>query len=133
MAYEDFKDLPKRAASDKVLHGEAIHILKNPKYDGYQRGLASVVYKCFDKRSARGKGLNSNFDSENQQLDQELHKSVIRKFEKHKVYSSFKDKIWDADLADIQLISKYNRGVKCFICIIDIFSKYALVVPFERQ
>ena len=133
MAYEDFKDLPKRTASDKVLHGEAIHIPKNPKYDGYQRGLASVVYKCFDKRSARGKGLNSNFDSENQQLDQELHKSVIRKFKKHKVYSSFKDKIWDANLADIQLISKYNRGVKCFICIIDIFSKYALVVPFERQ
>ena len=106
---------------------------KNPKYDGYQRGLASVVYKCFNKRSASGKGLNSNFDSENQQLDQELHKSVIRKFKKHKVYSSFRDKIWDADLADIQLISKYNRGVKCFIWIIDIFSKNALVVPFERQ
>ena len=50
MAYGDFKDLTRRAASDKTLHDKAFNIAKNPKYDGYQRGLASVVYKYFDKK-----------------------------------------------------------------------------------
>ena len=52
MAYGDFKDLAKRTASDKVLRDKAFNIAKNPKYDGYQRGLASMVYKFFDKKSA---------------------------------------------------------------------------------
>ena len=52
MAYGDFKDLAKRTASDKVLRDKAFNIVKNPKYDGYQRGLASMVYKFFDKKSA---------------------------------------------------------------------------------
>ena len=51
MAYGDFKDLPRRTASDKVLHDKAFDIAKNPKYDGYQRGLTSMVYKCFDKKA----------------------------------------------------------------------------------
>ena len=51
MAYGDFKDLAGRTASDKVLRNKAFNIAKNPKYDGYQRGLASMVYKFFDKRS----------------------------------------------------------------------------------
>ena len=50
--YGDFKDLARRTASDKVLRDKAFNIAKNPKYDGYQRGLASMVYKCFDKKSA---------------------------------------------------------------------------------
>ena len=50
MTYGDFKDLAKRTASDKVLRDKAFNIAKNPKYDGYQRGLASMVYKCFDKK-----------------------------------------------------------------------------------
>ena len=49
MAYGDFKDLARRTASDKVLRDEAFSIAKNPKYGGYQRGLSSMVYKCFDK------------------------------------------------------------------------------------
>ena len=51
MAYRDFKNLSKRTASDKVLRDKAFNIAKNPKYDGYQRGLASMVYKCFDKKT----------------------------------------------------------------------------------
>ena len=51
MAYGDFKDLARRTASDKILRDKAFNIAKNPKYDGYQRGLASMVYKFFDKKS----------------------------------------------------------------------------------
>ena len=50
MAYGYFKDLPRRTASDKVLPDEAFNIPKNPKYDRYQRGIASMVYKFFDKK-----------------------------------------------------------------------------------
>ena len=57
MAYGDFKDLARRTASDKVLRDEAFNIAKNPKYDGYQRRLASTVYKFFDKKS-KGSGVN---------------------------------------------------------------------------
>ena len=57
MAYGDFKDLKRRTASDKVLRDKAINIAKNPKYDGYQRGLGSMVYKFFDKKS-KGSGVN---------------------------------------------------------------------------
>ena len=98
MAYGDFKDLQRRAASDKILRDKAFNIAKNPKYDGYQRGLASMVYKSFDKKSA-GSGITNE---PNYQLANELHKPIIRKFEKRKVYSRFKDNIWGADLADMQ-------------------------------
>ena len=54
MAYKDFKDLAKEIASDKVLRDKAFNIAKNPKYNGYQRGLASIVYKFFDKKSSSG-------------------------------------------------------------------------------
>ena len=57
MANEDFKDLPRRTASDKILRDKAFNIGKNPKYDGYQRGLASMIYKFFDKKST-GSGVN---------------------------------------------------------------------------
>ena len=56
MAYGDFKDLARRPASDKILRDKAFNIAKNPKYDEYQRGLASMVYKFFDKKSA-GSGV----------------------------------------------------------------------------
>ena len=52
MAYGDFKDLKRRTGSDKILRDKAFNIAKNPKYDGYQRGLASMVYKFFHKNSA---------------------------------------------------------------------------------
>ena len=66
-----------------------------------------MVYKCFEKKS-KGSGIKNEI-KENQQLANELHKPIIRKFKKRKVYSSFKGNIWGADLADMQLISKYNK------------------------
>ena len=72
MAYGDFKDLARRTASDKVLRDKAFNIAKNPKYDGYQRGLASMVYK-FDKKSASGSGITNNEIEQNLQLAEELH------------------------------------------------------------
>ena len=96
MAYNKFKDLEKRTQSDIDLKNKAFKIASNPKYNGYKRGLASMVYKFFDKRS-KGSGL-----TENQQLANKLHKPIIRKFKKRKVYSSFKDNICGADLADMQ-------------------------------
>ena len=78
MAYGDFKDLGRRTASNKVLRDKAFNIAKNPKYDGYQRGLASMVYKFFDKKS---KGSGVNIPSEfNEKLTKELYKPIIRKF-----------------------------------------------------
>ena len=65
---------------------------------------------------------------QNEQLAEELHKLSIRKFKKRKVHSTFKDNIWGADLADMQLISKFNKGFRFLLCVIDIFSKYAWVL-----
>ena len=130
MAYGDFKDLPKRTAADKVLRDKAFKIASDQKYDGYQRGFASMVYNFFDKKSS-GSGLANN--NENIQLANELHKPIIKKFDKRKVYSSFKDNIWGVDLADIQLLSKFNKGFRFLLCVIDIFSKYAWVIPLKDK
>ena len=89
----DHKDLIKRTKSDKVLRDKADNIASNPEYDGYQRGLASMDYKFFDKKSM-GSGFVKDISSI---LADELHKPVIKKFEKRKVYSQFKDNIWGVD------------------------------------
>ena len=78
MAYGDFRDLKRRTASDKMLRDKAFNIAKNPKYDGYQRGLGSMVYKLFDKKST-GDGVNIPLEF-NEQLAKELHKPIIIKF-----------------------------------------------------
>ena len=127
MAYGKTKDLVKIAQSNKVLKDEAFKIASDPNYDGYQRGLASMVYKFFDKKS-KGSGVANE---PNCQLAKELHKPIIRKLKKRKVYSYFRDNIWGVDLADMQLLSKYNKGTKCLLCAIDLFSKYAWVVPIK--
>ena len=80
-AYSDSKDLTKRTVADKVLRNKAFNIPKDPKYDGYQRGLASMVYKFFDKKS-EGSGVtaehvNTKLAPHNQQLAEELHKLII--------------------------------------------------------
>ena len=79
MAYGDFKDLVRRTASDKVLRDKAFNIAKNPKYDGYQRGLTSMVFKFFDKKMI---GSSVNVDVNNEKLAEELHKPIIRKLKK---------------------------------------------------
>ena len=89
-----------------------------------------MVYKFFDKKS-QGNGLANN--KENVQLADELHKPIIRKFNKRKVYSSFKDNIMCRDLADMQLLSKFNKGFRFLLCVIDIFRKYAWVIPLKDK
>ena len=69
----------------------------------------------------------------NEQLANELHQPIIRNFKGRRVYSSFKNNIWDVDLADMQLISKYNKGIYYVLCAIDLFSKYACVVPLNDK
>ena len=130
MAYGDFKDLAKKTAADKVLRDKTFNIAKDPKYDGYQRGLASMVYKLFDKKTA-GSGIKSV--QQNEKLAEKLYKPIIRKFTKRKMYSTFKDNIWSADLADMQLINKFNQEVSLLLCDIDIFSKYACVVLLKDK
>ena len=82
MAYRDFKDLAKRTATDKVLRNKVFNIAKDSKYDGYQRGLASMVYKFFDKKTADS-GIKSM--PQTKQLAKELHKPILRKFKKKKI------------------------------------------------
>ena len=91
-----------------------------------------MVCKFFDKKS-RGIPFKGSGLKENQQLAEELHKPIIRKFVKRKMYSSFKDNIWGVDLANMQLISKYNKGIKYLFCVIDLFSKYAWVAPLKDK
>ena len=134
MAYGDFKDLKRRTVDDNVLRDKAFNIAKNPKYDGYQRGLASMVYNFFDiKTKGSGVTLENKYIPQNQQLAEELHKPIIRRFKRREVYSAFKDNIWVADLAGMQLISKFNKGLRFLLCVIDIYSKYAWVVPLKDK
>ena len=67
------------------------------------------------------------------QLAEELHKTIIRKFKKRKFYSGLKENIWGANLADTQLISKFNKGFRFLLCVIDIFSKYAWVILLKDK
>ena len=69
----------------------------------------------------------------NEQLAKELHKPIIRNFKKRTVYSGFKDNIWGVDLAGMQSLSKYNKGIKFLLCVIDLFSKCAWVVPMKDK
>ena len=84
-------------------------------------------------RNQKGVSGIKNEIKENQQLPNELHKPIIRKFKKGKAYSSFKDNIWGVDLADMQLISKYNKGIRYLLCAIDLFSKYTFVVLLKDK
>ena len=95
-----------------------------------------MVYKFSDKKSTAepsslermGSGIASSSI-----LADELHKPIIKKFNKRKVYSQFKDNTWGVDLADMQSLSKKNKGIKYLLCAIDLYSKYALVVPLKDK
>ena len=134
-ACSKYKDVENRLISDQKLRNSAYDIASNPKYDGYQRGLPSMEYKFFDSKVApldektlSGKGMGNN-----KILAEELHKPVIKKFNKRKVYSQFKDNIWGVDLEDMQSLSKKNKGIKYLLCAIDLYSKYAFVVPLKDK
>ena len=81
-----------------------------------------MVYKCFDKKTADS-GIKSMQQIE--KAAEELHKAITRKSKKRKVHSAFKDTIWSTDLADMELIGKFNKGFRFLLCVFDIFSKYA--------
>ena len=97
-----------------------------------------MVYKFFDKKS-RGSGTAKPSSLKRITRDSslifadELHKPVIKTFNKRKVYSQFKDNIWGVDLADMQSLSKKNKGIKYLLCAINLFSKYAFVVPLKDK
>ena len=120
-AYVYHKDLINRTKSDKVLRDNAYDIVSNPEYDGCQRDLASMVYKFFDKKSI-GSGVkksknttkSSSLERSSSILADELHKPVIKKFNKRKVYPQFKDNIWGVDLADTQSLSKKIKVLNIF-------------------
>ena len=131
MAYGDFKDSTRRAASDKILRDKAFNIAKNSKYDGYQHGLASMVYRFFYKKASGGTIKNENIS--NKELAEELHKPIIKKFKKRRVQSPFIDNIWGDSLADMQLISKFNKGISFLLCATEIFSKYAWVILLKDK
>ena len=147
-AYTIYNDVKNRLISNQKLKNRAYDIASNPKYDGYQRGLASVVYKFFDskvapldKKTMSGKG-NANHAAKHSSLErrgnnkilaEELHKPVIKKFNKRKVYSQFKDNIWGVNLGDMQSLSRKNKGIKYLLCAIDLYSKYAFVIPLKGK
>ena len=131
MAYGDFKDLTRRTASDKILRDKAFEVAKNPKYDGYQRGLVSMAYNFFYKRTSSGTVKNVNIS--NKELAEELHKPIIKKFKKRKVHSPFVDNMLGAGLAEMQLIRKFNKVIRFLLCVIDIYSKYLWVIPLKDK
>ena len=90
MAHGVFKDLTKRAASDKILRDKAFNIAKNSKYDGYTRGIASMVYKLFDRKTS-GMVLK-----------------IRQETKKREVHLPFMDNNSEPDLANMQLVSKSN-------------------------
>ena len=89
------------------------------------------VIKLYARKNTFKSAIKST--PQNEQLANERHKPVIRKFKKRKVYSAFKENIWAADLADTQLISKFNKGFRFLLCVIDIYSKYVWVVPLKDK
>ena len=94
-----------------------------------------MVYKFFDKKSMGSgfKKLKNTAKSNSSILTDELHKPIIKKFDKRKVYSQFKDNIWGVDLADIQSISRKNKSINYLLCDIDLYSKYAFVIPLKDK
>ena len=104
----------------------AFKIASDPKY---QRGLVSMFYNLFDKKfSGSGVANKPNYQPVN-----ELHRQIIRKFKRRKVYSSFRDNIWGVDLADMRSLSKHNKGIMYLLCVIDTFSKYAWFFPLKDK
>ena len=106
-----------------------------------------MLYNFFDKKATAepsakhvmGSGIkkdttkSSSLEHSSLILADELHKPVIKKFNKRKVYSQFKDNIWGVDLADMQSLCRKNKCIKYFLCAIDLYSKYAFVIPLKDK
>ena len=100
----------------------AYKIARNCKYDGYQRSLACMVYKIFNKKTGSEVSVN-------EELAEELHKPLIKKFKRRKVYARSKENIRAADLAEMESLSSKNDNVKYLLSVIAVFTKYAWVKP----
>ena len=123
-AYGKYKDLEKKTQSDKVLKNKTFEIANNAKYAEYKRGLAFISFLTKNQKELVLNKINNyllNFI--NRLLGNEKKKECF----------SFKDNIWGVDLADMQLISKHNKGIRYLLCAIDLFSKYAFVVPLKNK
>ena len=119
-----------------MLRDKVFKIASNPEYDRYERGLAPMVCKFFDKKFiGSGVATLANKSMPNRlQLANELHKPIIKKFKRRRrVYSPFKNNIRGAGSDDMQVISKYNKGIRYLLCAIDLFSKYAWVVSLKDK
>ena len=130
MAYNKYKYLRGRTQSDIYLKNKAYEIAVNPRVDGFQRALGSMVWKFFNGRSKKllkGSGIN------NKELANELHKPIIKKLKRRKVYSSFKGNIWVVDLVDMTLISKFNKGIKYLLCVVDLSNRYGWAVGLKDK
>ena len=125
-ACSDSKDLAKGTISDKILKDRAYHNARNRKYDRYQTWLASMIYKCFDKKTESGINVKEH-------LAEELHKPVTKKFKRWKVYARFKDNILAADLTKMESLSSKNKNVKYLLGVIDVFTKYEWVKPLKDK
>ena len=111
------------------MRNKEFKIGSDPRHDGYQTGLASMVYKFSDKKSS-GSGVGAE---PNHQLVNKLQSKIIRKFKRQKDYSFFRDNIWGFDLTDMQSLSKYIRGINYLLCAIDLFSKYTWVALLKDK
>ena len=129
MAYGKSNDLARRTKSDKVLRDKACGIASDPKYDGYQIGVASMVCKFFDEKSS-GSGVAT---LPKYQIANELLRQIIRQFKGEKVYYSFRGSIWGLDFADMQSLTKYNRGIRYLLCEIALLSEYSWFVPLKDK
>ena len=99
----------------------------------YQWYISFLIKKSQGSGRPLSSALQLASNKENIQLADELHRPMIRKFKKRKAHSSFRDNIWGLDLADMQLLSKFNKGFRFLICVIDIFSKDAWVIPLKDK
>ena len=132
MAYGDFKDLTRRTASDKILRNKVFNNAKNAKQYGCQTAFASMVYKFFDKKSSGGGIANVRLAScglRYVKISKKVTKTSYQNLQNRKVQSPFIDNIWSADLADMQLISKFNKGFMLLAWIIPLKDKKGITLP----
>ena len=109
-----YSSLAKRIVSDKV--DGAHQFYRNPKYDGYRKGFASMFFKLFDNKTGSGASVN-------EELGEKLHKPVNKQSKGRKIYARFKGNILGADLTKIGSISSKIRSVKYLQCVLDVFTK----------
>ena len=113
------------------MYDKAFNIAKNLDYYEYQRRLASMVYKYFDKITSHSGIKRENMS--NKELAEELHKLIIRKSNERKVHSRFIDNIWDANLTDVQFISKFNKGIRFLLWVIPLKNKIGITITNTFQ